>query len=57
MVDQIRQAVIIGNIMKRVNKVNYADEIKRRVTARELFREILYMEAKEILTNMEVDGE
>ena len=56
-VDQIRQAVIIGNIMKRGIKVNYADEIKRRVTARELFREILYREAKEILANMEVDGE
>lgn len=41
--------------MKRVIKVNYADEIKRRVTARELFREILYREAKEILTNMEVE--
>ena len=43
--------------MKRVIKVNYADEIKRRVTARELCREILYREAKEIFTNMEVDDE
>ena len=35
-VDQIRQEVIIGNIMKRVIKVNYADEIKQNVTMREI---------------------